>query len=60
LIAALCLTAAPTPPAKADSDLACAYRVIASKKFVDLTHSFGPETPVWSETGPDLVRTGRW
>jgi len=38
-------------PANADTDLARAYRVIASKKFVDLTHSFGPETPVWSGFG---------
>ncbi|HYC18007.1 MAG TPA: cyclase family protein [Pseudolabrys sp.] len=38
-------------PANAQSDLARAYRVIASKTFVDLTHSFGPETPVWSGFG---------
>jgi len=38
-------------PANAETDLARAYRVIASKKFVDLTHSFGPETPVWSGFG---------
>jgi kynurenine formamidase len=38
-------------PSKAQSDLARAYRVIASKKFVDLTHSFGPDTPVWSGFG---------
>ena len=38
-------------PSKAQSDLARAYRVIASKNFVDLTHSFGPETPVWSGFG---------
>jgi len=37
--------------ANAEPDLARAYRVIASKKFVDLTHSFGPETPVWSGFG---------
>jgi len=37
--------------AHAQSDLARAYRVIASKKFVDLTHSFGPDTPVWSGFG---------
>src|SRR6266550_1504156 len=36
---------------KAQSDLARAYRVIASKQFVDLTQSFGPETPVWSGFG---------
>lgn len=38
-------------PAHADSDLARAYRVIAAKKFVDLTHAFGPDTPVWSGFG---------
>jgi kynurenine formamidase len=38
-------------PAKAQGDVARAYRVIASKQFVDLTHSFGPETPVWSGFG---------
>ena len=41
-----------TPPgAHAQSDLARAYRVIAQKQFVDLTHSFGPTTPVWSGFG---------
>ena len=38
-------------PALAQSDLARAYRVIASKNFVDLTHGFGPDTPVWSGFG---------
>jgi len=38
-------------PAHAQSDLARAYQIIASKKFVDLTHSFGPDTPVWSGFG---------
>ena len=37
--------------AEAQSDLARAYRVIASKSFIDLTHSFGPQTPVWSGFG---------
>ena len=44
LAAALAL-AAFAAPANAQSDLARAYRVIAGKKFVDLTHAFGPETP---------------
>ncbi len=38
-------------PANAQSDLARAYQIIASKKFVDLTHRFGPNTPVWSGFG---------
>jgi kynurenine formamidase len=37
--------------ALAQSDLERAYRIIAAKTFVDLTHSFGPETPVWSGFG---------
>jgi kynurenine formamidase len=35
----------------AETPLDRAYRVISSKKFVDLTHSFGPGTPVWSGFG---------
>jgi kynurenine formamidase len=31
--------------------LADAYRIIASKQFVDLTHSFSPGTPVWKGFG---------
>src|SRR5499433_3346194 len=38
-------------PARAQSDLTQAYRVIASKRFVDLTHSFSPDSPVWSGFG---------
>src|ERR1700704_2798808 len=37
--------------ARAASDLDRAYRTIAGKKFVDLTHSFAPGTPVWSGFG---------
>ena len=40
-----------SPAACADGDLDRAYRVIAQKRFVDLTHSFGPDTPVWSGFG---------
>ena len=32
--------------------LADAYQIIASKEFVDLTHSFSPLTPVWRGFGP--------
>ncbi len=38
-------------PARAQGDLMRAYQVIAGKRFVDLTHSFGPESPVWSGFG---------
>src|SRR5580704_7953321 len=37
-------------PADAN-DLDRAYRILAGKSFVDLTHSFGPDTPVWSGFG---------
>jgi kynurenine formamidase len=39
------------PAARAQGDLDRAYRIIAGKRFVDLTHSFGPDTPVWSGFG---------
>jgi kynurenine formamidase len=38
-------------PAGAAGDLDRAYRIIAGKRFVDLSHSFGPDTPVWSGFG---------
>ncbi len=38
-------------PARAESDLERAYRIIAGKQLVDLTHSFGPQTPVWAGFG---------
>jgi hypothetical protein len=50
-IAALCVSVLIVSPAHAQSELARAYRTIASKTFVDLTHSFGPDTPVWSGFG---------
>ena len=37
--------------ALARSDLARAYRIIAGKTFVDLTHGFSPDSPVWSGFG---------
>jgi kynurenine formamidase len=37
-------------PTQAQS-LELAYRIISAKRFVDLTHSFGPDTPVWSGFG---------
>ena len=50
MLAAACIAIA-TAPVQAASDLERAYRVIATKKFVDLTHAFGPDTPVWSGFG---------
>jgi kynurenine formamidase len=48
---ALTLAMLSCTPAAAGGDLASAYRIIAGKEFVDLTHSFGPATPVWSGFG---------
>jgi kynurenine formamidase len=45
------LFAAVPSSARAQTSLAHAYRIIAGKRFVDLTHSFGPDTPVWSGFG---------
>jgi kynurenine formamidase len=57
-IAVACLVAFSALPAasrsqtdRSQTELAQAYRTIASKTFVDLTHSFGPDTPVWSGFG---------
>jgi kynurenine formamidase len=46
-----CFVIVQGAPAHAQSDLARAYRIISGKQFVDLTHSFGPDTPVWSGFG---------
>ncbi len=50
-IASLALVFFASAPARADGDLALAYRIIAGKQFVDLTHTFSPDTPVWSGFG---------
>ncbi|MGH6837438.1 MAG: cyclase family protein [Methylocella sp.] len=49
---AVCLTALLwVLPLRAQTALDDAYHVIKSKTFVDLTHAFGPDTPVWSGFG---------
>ena len=50
-VIALTLALLSSTPAGAGSDLDRAYRIIVGKQFVDLTHSFGPTTPVWSGFG---------
>jgi kynurenine formamidase len=50
-IAVVFLFMTMTVAARAESDLERAYRIVAAKKFVDLTHAFGPETPVWAGFG---------
>jgi kynurenine formamidase len=59
LIAALALCTLNAATSAAQGDLARAYRVIASKTFVDLTHSFDASTPVWSGFGQAKMTPAR-
>ena len=52
LAVSVAVLVAPPATALADGDLAQAYRVIASRPWVDLTQSFDARTPVWSGFGP--------
>jgi kynurenine formamidase len=51
LSATILLAAAGLTAPAAAGDLDRAYRILAGKTFVDLTHSFSAETPVWSGFG---------
>ena len=58
LIATLCWVmtcwialAGTAAQARSDFDLDRVYRIIAGKRMVDLTHAFGPNTPVWAGFG---------
>jgi len=51
LVASIAFGGVGVVPSRAETSLDRAYHVIASKRFVDLTHSFGSETPVWSGFG---------
>ena len=48
---AFCLPILGSGSARADMSLADAYKVIASKQLIDLTHSFDSTTPVWAGFG---------
>jgi kynurenine formamidase len=50
-VAALLVAIGSSACSPADSDLGRTYKTIAASKFVDLSHSFGPDTPVWSGFG---------
>jgi kynurenine formamidase len=52
LAAAIVAASASVVQAAEKQSLAEAYRILASKQFVDLTHSFSPATPVWRGFGP--------
>lgn len=49
--AVLLLPGVSSTPAHAEMSLADAYKVIAGKTLVDLTHTFGVNSPVWSGFG---------
>ena len=53
IIAALAIAAliTGTGDVRAANDLDRAFQIISAKTFVDLTHRFGPDTPVWSGFG---------
>src|SRR5205814_4618885 len=50
-------TARHGPSARPKSDLMSLYATLATKRFIDLTHSFGPDTPHWKGFGEMKVRT---
>jgi len=51
IVVVAALPAVASWPHAAEMSLADAYKVIASRKLVDLTHAFSPTTPVWSGFG---------
>ena len=51
VVAAIATYLTFSTPVNGASGLADAYRIIAGKQFIDLTHSFGPDSPVWSGFG---------
>ncbi|HEY7300867.1 MAG TPA: cyclase family protein [Xanthobacteraceae bacterium] len=57
--AVLALSGLESAAALGQGDLARAYRVIARKTFVDLTHSFDASTPVWSGFGQAKMTPAR-
>jgi kynurenine formamidase len=59
LIAATAVLATLAPAARAEtkSDLTAIYATLSSKRFVDLTHTFGADTPHWKGFGEMKVRT---
>src|SRR5690349_15225594 len=63
IVAAVALAAvaaaAAAPPAAAESqpDLNSIYAALSSKRFVDLTHAFGVDTPHWKGFGEMKVRS---
>ena len=58
LLACAALLASPAPAVEPKSGgLDGVYATLMSKRFVDLTHSFGPDTPHWKGFGDMKKRT---
>src|SRR5262245_37592259 len=51
VVAAIAAYLTLSMPVNAAGGLVDASRIIAGKRFIDLTHSFRPESPVWSGFG---------
>jgi kynurenine formamidase len=49
-----CVSAAAQP--RSGSSLDEVYAILGSKRFVDLTHTFGPDTPHWKGFGEEQVK----
>ncbi|MFO1458514.1 MAG: cyclase family protein [Verrucomicrobiota bacterium] len=53
---------APTPASSPTTDTASlsnVWRILSGKQFVDLTHTFSPDTPVWAGFGPATFAPAR-
>src|SRR4029077_9403455 len=53
--AALCYAACAASAADAPRGLSDVYATLSGKRFVDLTHTFGPTTPHWKGFGEEKV-----
>ncbi|HZP46717.1 MAG TPA: cyclase family protein [Candidatus Binataceae bacterium] len=51
-VGCLVILLAPRIAGAQDDSLTKAYEIIATRRFVDLTHTFSPNTPVWKGFGP--------
>lgn len=56
LVMAALLALTPVLCAAAQPSLNPIYAILASKRFVDLTHTFGPDTPHWKGFGKEQVK----
>src|SRR5689334_6016377 len=57
LMIAVALAATIASAADSQPDLNAIYASLSSKRFVDLTHTFGVDTPHWKGFGEMKVRT---